>query len=530
MIARVALALLAALLLALPVGAALPRASERPAGTETHLDALALEAMPAPPTGSIYEKRGRWYAKITIGPKQRRNVALPACTDAPAADARRVILADLAVKLRSAGVALETAVKLLTEAGARTGKALEQLLATAGRLCRGELAPKAPAKVKATGSTFADVGRRWTSGELTIEFPDHATKKRGWDRDRQRMERYVYPLVGDVAIADFTLDHAEAVMRSLPPERVKTAATRRQIAQLLHRVLALAVFPLRLRASSPIPRGFMPKIGAPKAKGWIYPSEDAALLAAPAVPLHWRVLYGFLDREGMRVSEAIGLTLADVDLDRGAVRLDQNKTDDARTWALSPGVPEALRAWLARRGPNLPRSALLFVDTDDKRLEGHRGNMARQFRDHLLAAGVTREELFTRSATRQQIRIHDTRSTFITIALANDRTESWVADRTGHKSSAMINRYRRGARMAAELGLGELQRLDLAIPELRAPAGESGGGGDGEAPAGQVSTGSVYQTATTQEASANEPQYVGSLIPLRFFLRSFSPSAIRPQA
>jgi len=45
-------------------------------------------------------------------------------------------------------------------------------------------------------------------------------------------------------------------------------------------------------------------------------------------------------------------------------------------------------------------------------------------------------------------------------------TESWVQDRTGHRSSDMINRYRRVARTAAELRLGECLPLDLAIPEF----------------------------------------------------------------
>ena len=58
------------------------------------------------------------------------------------------------------------------------------------------------------------------------------------------------------------------------------------------------------------------------------------------------------------------------------------------------------------------------------------------------------------------------RATFITLTLANRRTEAWVQDRTGHKSSLMLNLYRRAARTAAELGLGDLLPLDTAIPEL----------------------------------------------------------------
>jgi hypothetical protein len=38
-----------------------------------------------------------------------------------------------------------------------------------------------------------------------------------------------------------------------------------------------------------------------------------------------------------------------------------------------------------------------------------------------------------------------------------------VQDRTGHKSSTMIAKYRRAARMAAEVGMGEFARMDEAV-------------------------------------------------------------------
>jgi hypothetical protein len=58
------------------------------------------------------------------------------------------------------------------------------------------------------------------------------------------------------------------------------------------------------------------------------------------------------------------------------------------------------------------------------------------------------------------------RATFMTISLANGRSEAWEQARTGHTSRLRINRYRRTARSVAELGLGELRSLDRAIPEL----------------------------------------------------------------
>ena len=58
-------------------------------------------------------------------------------------------------------------------------------------------------------------------------------------------------------------------------------------------------------------------------------------------------------------------------------------------------------------------------------------------------------------------------SRLVTLSLANGRTETWMADGRGHRSSATINRYRRSARSAMELALGALLPLDQAIPELR---------------------------------------------------------------
>lgn len=88
-------------------------------------------------------------------------------------------------------------------------------------------------------------------------------------------------------------------------------------------------------------------------------------------------------------------------------------------------------------------------------------------RDDLHAAHIDRAELFESSKSRRQIRVHDLRATFVTLSLANGRTETWVADRTGHKSSVMINRYRRAARTVEELDLGWLAPLDEAVPEIR---------------------------------------------------------------
>jgi integrase len=70
--------------------------------------------------------------------------------------------------------------------------------------------------------------------------------------------------------------------------------------------------------------------------------KSATKLASVEVPLAWRIFCGFLQREGLRRCAATRLTWGDFDLERGSVTLDENKTDDPRAWALSPGVAATL--------------------------------------------------------------------------------------------------------------------------------------------------------------------------------------------
>jgi integrase len=305
--------------------------------------------------------------------------------------------------------------------------------------------------------TFAELGQKWTDHEIADAYPDHVKRKATAGKDAERLA-VLNKTIGRVPVTAFTLADAELAMRALP--RDLSSATRRQYAQIIARLLALAVYPLKLRPSSPLPRGFLPKVTRSKATAWLYPAEDARLLACVDVPLVRRVLYGFLAREGCRCGEALALTWADLDLDRGVIRLDENKTDDPRAWALGDGVAGAL-------GRLAGATDLVFAVPND-------GHLAEAFRADLALAGIDRAELFERTKSRQPIRLHDLRATFVTLALAAGRSETWVSDRTGHRSSVMIANYRRAARTASELGLGELDPLEQAVTWAEAPAENRG--------------------------------------------------------
>ena len=92
-------------------------------------------------------------------------------------------------------------------------------------------------------------------------------------------------------------------------------------------------------------------------------------------------------------------------------------------------------------------------------------------RRYLGEVGVNRPELFDSAddGSTRKLRCDDLRASFVTVNLANGRSEAWIAARTGHKSSQMINRYRRAAATFAELNLGTFAQLNAAIPELMAP-------------------------------------------------------------
>ncbi len=280
--------------------------------------------------------------------------------------------------------------------------------------------------------------------------------------------------IGDIPISGFTVDHADYVLSrpSLPEGSVHN------VAALIRRVCKLAVYPAKVTKVDPLPVGWAPGPNPQKEKSYLYPSEERKVLALTTVPVARRLLYGFLNREGLRKENAVTIewtnfTLVGLSDGRGHIVLDHQKNGRGGSWALDPSTAEALRRWKRI----CPSSRLVFPS---QALPGHHlkeqhmyvDKLAQQLRDDLRAAGVTRPKLFENSAHRMNLRAHDLRGTFVTLALAIERSESWVSTRTGHGSTLMVSRYRSEAATAAELNLGWLAPLYLAIPELAKLGGD----------------------------------------------------------
>ena len=411
-------------------------------------------------TGELRKLTIGWEARIRIeGKRLPFKLTAIGPNDDAGARARCKAMAEISVRLANTGQASEAEKLLEMAARSRVGKPWDALIAAVDALCGGRTSVNGTAPI-----TVKELGTEWRSGDLHRRFRDHVRPKkaRSVQRDEESARLYVDPTIGDRAVADIDLDDCEMVMAQIPEK--KAASTRRIVGQYLRRLLSMAVYPMRLRTTNPIPKGWLPRIASAKAKECLYPDEDRKLLHCGDVAILRRLAYGFLDREGMRTDELSCLEWRDVDLERGRVALDENKTDDPRDWDLDPGVVRALARWKKRFCSDTEGGDRVFAENG---VPINVDKLAEQLRRDLKRAGVTREKLFERSASRQPIRAHDLRATFVTIALATGKTEAWVADRTGHKSSTMINRYRRKAR---GWNVGTLDALDVAIPELTSAA------------------------------------------------------------
>jgi integrase len=402
----------------------------------------------------LLSQRGR----VRFG-KERRRFRIPT-VDVDLATERAKVLIELGGQLGD--VPPDLAASLLEKAGAADGPELKRIKGAVEKLASG--ATKIRRKVEHPRAlwTIQELGEGWTGGELAKEYPDQIHERRSSRDDEIRLERHVYALIGHVRVRDLTVEECEQVMRS--PTLAKLATnTRRNVGLTLGRILTLAVYPLKIITASPFPKGLLPSGGKGKGKALAdyRPADDAQLMACAAVPLAYRLLWGFLAREGMRSSEAIQLRWGDVDLKDGSVTLDENKTDEPRSWPLDPGVVRALKAF---KPAGAALVDLIFVEENGG--EHNRHALAKTLREHLRAAGLEdgpRAKLFEHSKTRLQVRAHDLRAGFVTTALANGKTETWVADRTGHKSHSMIKRYTRQARTTGDLKRGDWKPLDIAL-------------------------------------------------------------------
>lgn len=161
------------------------------------------------------------------------------------------------------------------------------------------------------------------------------------------------------------------------------------------------------------------------------PDTTARLLEdIPQTPLQWRdrALYELIYSSGLRLSEAVGLDVADLDLAAGEVRV-LGKGGRMRQVPVGRKAREALSTWLALRAPSVPPTqTALFVN--------HRG--AR------LGARSVQRLLAQRAITQglaQHIHPHMLRHAFATHLLESSGDLRAVQELLGHQRLSTTQIY-----------------------------------------------------------------------------------------
>jgi integrase len=378
-----------------------------------------------------------------------------------------------------AAMKAEKAIETLIEAGKVAGepkklqalaRAVDKASAVAGQM-------KAQKPKDAGPVTFREVVEEWTSGRLKSNHPDNPAVRAKTDRGRKidRATLAVFlPALGDMAMAAITgediLKAKKLVPADLDPD------TRRLYLLRLRSVFRLARKPLKLITVVPDEAEDLPGLKTRNLFWFLYPEEEAQLLACRKIPLCYRVLYAWLMRNGTRIDETLRLTHDHLDLKRGRVHLEAEwtKTKRARFWDLEQDVHLAMRAWFEIDGrPKGERR--VFHSTKGDTL--HQVTVQERFLSDLLLAGVDRAELHKTTKGSRKLRVHDSRASFCTLARRRGMPDAWIMDRSGHESAAQLEKYSRFVRHADEQGIARwFADMGQAIPEIRAYLHEMGQG------------------------------------------------------
>ncbi|WP_438015016.1 tyrosine-type recombinase/integrase [Sorangium sp. So ce315] len=350
-------------------------------------------------------------------------------------------------------------------------------------------APAEPAKP--AGTTVRDHFDAWVSGELyrTHGAVNGLRIKASADVDGWRARRYIYPAIGGKLVHEVTEQDIDRVMARIPEQR--RPGTRMKVYALLSRGFDLAVMPARLRKDNPVTRYHRPANGAPKLFAYLFPAELLALLKCTAIPLGRRVLYALAVYTMLRKSSLYALTWSGVDIDSRTLLSKVSKNGLAQLFEIPAGLAWVLRRWQAHLQNPSPSSPV--VPREELGLRVSRNGEAEALREDLRIAGVKRAALFEAGGNVEPLRFHDLRATGVTWAKRAGKGDGWIADRTGHLTPEMLDRYTRAARTLEDLRIEPFPDLTGTIPELARLGGEEpphGGTPPAAAPSGGAAPGS----------------------------------------
>jgi site-specific recombinase XerD len=173
------------------------------------------------------------------------------------------------------------------------------------------------------------------------------------------------------------------------------------------------------------------------------------------------LLLRMLYNTGARVSEIIGVTLADVVLDGAACVHLHGKGRKQRTVPLWRSTVRQIRAWL-RRNPQLQSASALLPNRDGRAM--CRSNVTQRLARAVKAARITHPQLAKRRISPHIIR-HTTAMHLLQSGTDPDTLALWL----GHESPTTTHQYVETDLAMKERALARLQQPDAAIRRYKAP-------------------------------------------------------------
>ena len=179
---------------------------------------------------------------------------------------------------------------------------------------------------------------------------------------------------------------------------------------------------------------------APANKGKHYRAEvltqtevDALIAACSATSLTGvrnKALITILYRGGLRIAEALALRPANVDYERGTVRVMDGKGHKPRTVGLDPGALAIVQRWADRRRQAGIRSRTLLCTLDG-------GDLSHQYARAMLA------RVAAKAGIDKRVHPHGLRHTHAAELVDEGVPMPVIRDQLGHSSLAVTDRYLR---------------------------------------------------------------------------------------
>lgn len=415
--------------------------------------------MPRPRTGYVEwqgdDATGRWRTRVPDGKGGREWVHLPA-------------------ELR------------------RADKARAQRVALRAQIEAERTPPAAPAPTELAGETLRGYLPRWTAERVAAGRTNAAL-------DAATLGRWILPTLGERPMAAVTradlegvVDHLDATVRAGKLSWKTAVNVWGLTRKLFGDAAASKRAALRILTANPARDVAGPDRGREKQKQFLWPSEVTALLTCSAVPLAWRRVYAVAVYLGARAGEINALRARDVDRVRWVVSIAEamsTRGSPAKSARRAPKTQAGTRSFSVEPAARPLLEALCAeAATPDARLlrpfrtDGPDG-ATRYLQRHLRAAGVTREELLTTTATRKRVTFHDLRATFCTWSAIRGDEPVRIMHRAGHEDLDTTMGYVRAAEVLDRDAVGEVfpplplqvlgGGLDLGMDRASGPCSDS---------------------------------------------------------